>query len=80
MCPMLAKASFGWRGAAIWLVGLSSANYGRIVMTNVMKRLSCVAAIKWPAVQRAYERLLKLDRLGQDYGDKRSNQGGYDAD
>ena len=49
-------------------------------MPYVMKRLSCVVAIKWPAVQRAYERLLKLDRLGQDYGDKRSNQGGYDAD
>jgi len=44
------------------------------------KRLSCVVAIKWPAVRRAYERLLKLDQFGQDYGDKRSNQGGYDAD
>ena len=37
-------------------------------MTNVMKRLSCVVAIKWPAVQRAYERLLKLDRLGRTTG------------
>jgi superoxide dismutase, Fe-Mn family len=39
-----------------------------------------MAAINWPAVQRAYERLLKLEQLGQDYWDKRSNQGGYDAD
>jgi superoxide dismutase, Fe-Mn family len=38
-----------------------------------------MAAIKWPAMQRAYERLLKLDQFEQDYWDKRSNQGGCDA-
>jgi superoxide dismutase, Fe-Mn family len=38
-----------------------------------------MAAIKWTAVQGAYERLLKLDQFEQDYWDKRSNQGGYDA-
>ena len=50
--------------------GAKAANYVDVFM----------AAINWPAVQRAYERLLKIDQLGQDYWDKRSNQGGYDAD
>ena len=50
--------------------GAKAANYVEVFM----------AAINWPSVQRAYERLLKLDQLGQDYWDKRSNQGGYNAD
>jgi superoxide dismutase, Fe-Mn family len=50
--------------------GAKAANYVDVFM----------AAINWPSVQRAYERLLKLDQLGQDYWDKRSNQGGYNAD
>jgi Fe-Mn family superoxide dismutase len=49
--------------------GAKAANYVDVFM----------AAIKWPAVQRVYERLLKLDQLGQDHWDKRSNQGEYDA-
>jgi Fe-Mn family superoxide dismutase len=39
-----------------------------------------MAAINWPAVQRHYDRLWKLSQFGQDYWDKRSNQGGSDAD
>ena len=50
--------------------GAKSGNYVDVFM----------AAVRWPAVQRAYERLLKSDQLGQDHWDKRSNQGGYDAD
>jgi len=46
--------------------GAKAANYVDVFM----------AAINWPAVQRAYERLLKIDQLGQDYWDKRSTQGG----
>jgi superoxide dismutase, Fe-Mn family len=46
--------------------GAKAANYVDVFM----------AAINWPSVQRAYERLLELDQLGQDYWDKRSNQGG----
>jgi Fe-Mn family superoxide dismutase len=38
-----------------------------------------MAAINWPAVQPAYERLLASDQFAQDYWDKRSNQGGYNA-
>ena len=49
--------------------GAKAANYVDVFM----------AAINWPAVQRAYERLLILDQLRQDYWDKRSTQGGYDA-
>jgi superoxide dismutase, Fe-Mn family len=43
--------------------GAKAANYVDVFM----------AAINWPAAQRAYERLLKLDQLEQDYWDKRSN-------
>ena len=39
-----------------------------------------MAAINWPAVQRTYDRLWKLSQFGQDYWDKRSDQGGHDAD
>ena len=50
--------------------GAKAANY-----VDVFK-----AAINWPTVQRHYDRLRKLSQFGQDYWDKRSNQGGYDAD
>jgi Fe-Mn family superoxide dismutase len=50
--------------------GAKAANYVDVFM----------AAINWPAVQRAYDGLWKLSQFGQDYWDKRSNQGGYDAD
>jgi len=50
--------------------GAKAANYVDVFMT----------AINWPAVQRHYDRLRKLSQFGQDYWDKRSNQGGYDAD
>ena len=48
--------------------GAKAANYVDVFM----------AAINWPAVQGAYERL--LNQFGQDYWDKRSKQGGYNAD
>jgi hypothetical protein len=38
-----------------------------------------MAAINWPSVERSYERLLKLDQLGQDYWDKRSNRDFFPA-
>src|SRR6516164_5919520 len=50
--------------------GAKAANYVDVFM----------AAINWPAVQRHYDRLWKLSQFGQDYWDKRSNQGEYDAD
>jgi Fe-Mn family superoxide dismutase len=50
--------------------GAKAANYVDVFM----------AAINWSAVQRDYDRLWKLSQFGQDYRDKRSNQGGCDAD
>jgi superoxide dismutase, Fe-Mn family len=48
--------------------GAKAANYVDVFM----------AAINWPAAEGVYERL--LNQYGQDYWDKRSKQGGYDAD
>jgi superoxide dismutase, Fe-Mn family len=50
--------------------GAKAANYVDVFM----------AAINSPAVQQAYERMWKLSQFEQDYWDKRSSQGGYDAD
>ena len=39
-----------------------------------------MAAVNWPAVEHAYERLWRLNQFGPDYWDKRTNQGGHDAE